>query len=560
MAREQDGRERRTDDRLLDRRSYLKLAGASAATVAAGTATAQTSSRTLDVSDGERIDSYLEGISDGETVVIPEGRYPFGGATIAANDATIKSDGATFVSQGATRLDIKGSGWEFGGVEFDQTGGSNQLMVFPSGSGWRLHSCGWVGSLSAGNYLVYPAVAGGAQGEIDRCWFGDGVSADRSESAIKAGGGLDGDLWVRRSYFYQSGAYGVQTVNPPEMKGTINFDRCYFENCYLSCLRTGNDYGETCRVENCTILYDSKEETPAIQGSGVKAFRGVWAFWGPVEVVGTDVTNPFGPALVTSSNHGSPSITVDGGNVDGGVSGNVTVRDNVGSNPTTSPPTGCVTSANDAVSGQSSSSDSSTTTDGSSSSDFPNTLSISGGSADNVLDYEFSVTDQVRKSTARGASINDEDVIDGNTATGAIAGGTDSYEFGGKISSFTIDGNATIYLNGSEVTADSLGDATTTTDSGGSGDSGSGTSSRQYDGQLVIDGTDHPDRVTTYEFKIEGDARKSSELGSINSFDTFENGVISGRVIGGKDGFEISGEIVGFEVDGKATIDYQDGN
>lgn len=557
MAREQNERTQRTDDSLLDRRSYLKLAGAAAATISTGSvAAAQSESRTLDVSDGERIDSHLEGINDGETVVIPNGTYPFGGATISADNVTIEGDGATFVSQGVSRLRIRGNNWEFGGVTFDQRGGSNQAILFPSGSGWRFHSCAWVGSLSAGNYLVYPAVADGGQAELDRCWFGDGVSSDRSESAIKAGSSLHGDLWVRRSYFYQSGAYGVQTIDPPKMRGTLNFDRCYFENCYLSCLRTGNDYGETCTVKNCTIVYDSKAETPAIQGRGVKAFRGVWAFWGPVEVVDTDVTNPFGPALVTSGNHGSPSITVDGGNIDGGVYGNVTTGSDVGSNASTTPPSECVTSASEAADptqfdtgSDSDSSDDGTPTE---TSDFPHTISVvSDGSG--VVSYEFTVSEQIRKSTARGASKDSEDQIDGGTVAGAVAGGTDSYEFGGQISSFSMDGNATIYFDGSEVSADSLADATTTPDSGTDDDT-----SEQYEGQLVIDGTDHPRRACTYKFKVEGDVRKSSELGSINAFDTIQDGVVSGRVVDGKDAYEISGNVVGFSMDGKATVGYKD--
>lgn len=642
MAREQNGSTNRTDDRLLDRRSYLKLAGVAAATVTTGTAAAsQSSSRTLGVSDGERIDSYLEQIGDGETVVIPDGTYTFNSATISADNVTVKGDGATFVSRGATRLNIRGTNWEFGGVTFDQTGGSSQVMIFPSGSEWRLHSCAWVGELSAGNYLIYPAVDAGSQAELDRCWFGDGVSDDRSESAIKANGGVDGDLWVRRTYFYQNGSYGVQTVNPPDMRGTVNYDQCYFENCYLDCLRAGNNFGKTAEVTDCTLVYDSQGETPAVQSTGQKAFRGVWAFWGNVAVRDTDITNPFGPALVASSNHGSPSITMTGGNLAGSVAGDVTVADDVGDDPSTTPPAECVTSAAEAVAidgdgppatepepepegvvfelvasddaqseayhfavdgnvskhtaGDNAADNNDEITESSDgtvsvagvagngygdafyvdgevteleldpakwtlywdgeevtrddlvtdapddgTSEFPHTLSIVAETSD-VVNYEFTVTEQARKSTARSASKNPGDQIDDGTVTGSIAGGTDSYEFGGKISSFTIDGKATVYLDGSQIAPDEL------------------TEGQEYSGKLVLDGTANPRRVSTYEFTVSGDVTKSGELGSINSLDSISENTVTGRVINGKDGYEISGEIVSFKIDGRATINYEEG-
>lgn len=639
MAREQNGSTNRTDDSLIDRRSYLRLAGMAAATVATGTATAsQSSSRTLGVSDGERIDSYLEQIGDGETVIIPEGSYTFSGATISADNVTIEGHGATFVSQGANRLNIRGTNWEFGGVTFDQSGGSNQVMIFPSGSGWRLHSCAWVGELSAGNYLIYPELAGGSQGEIDRCWFGDGVSDDRSESAIVGFGAIHGDLWIRRSYFYQNGVYGTNTTDPPEMDGIINYEQCYFENCYLDCLRAGN-YNQTATVRDCVLVYDSRSETPAVQSTGQKAYRGVWAFWGDVEVRGTDITNPFGPALVTSSNHGSPSITMTGGNLSGSAVGNVTVADDVGDDPSTTPPAECVTSAAEAVAidgggapttepepdgvlfelvasddaqseayhfavdgnvskhttgdnaadandeitensdgtvsvagvagngygdayyvdgevteleldpakwtlvwdgGEVTRDDLVTDTSDGGTSDLPHTLSIVAETND-VVEYEFIVTEQARKSTARGASKNPDDQINDGVVTGSIAGGTDSYEFDGKISSFSIDGKATVYLDDSQVASSELNEKS------------------KYSGKLVLDGTANPRRASTYEFTVNGDVRKSGMLGSMNPFDSISENTVSGRVVNGKDGYRISGEIVNFKIDGRATINYEEG-
>lgn len=346
------GPESRGKKSLMDRRSVLKLAGGTAAGIATGLSgigtAAADSAETIDIDDGERIDPYLENISDGDAIRIPQGTYTFGGAEIDADNWSLDGQGCTFKPPGRRDLDLTGDNWSFGGVRFD-TEGDRQVRLYPTGNDWRFHSCAWDGPNTNANYLVYPRVNEGHSAEIDRCWFGAGCGENRSESAIKGGKDWDGDVWIRRSYFRQNGSYSIQTMSPPPMRGTANFDRCYFENCYLSCLRTGNYYGKTCHVTDCVLVYDSREETPAMQGSGVKAYRGVWGFWGDVEVTDTDIKNPFGAAVATSSRHGDAHVTVKGGNVTGAIDTQVTVRDNVGSNPSTTPPEECVTSVDEAI-------------------------------------------------------------------------------------------------------------------------------------------------------------------------------------------------------------------
>ena len=77
--------------------------------------------------------------------------------------------------------------------------------------------------------------------------------------------------------------------------------------------------------------------------------------------------------------------------------------------------------------------------------------------------------------------------------------------------------------------------------------------------KLVIDGSNTPRRASTYEFNVSGVARKSADLGSINEYDTVSGGTISGRVIGGTDGYRFSGEITSFSLSGPASVTVEDG-
>jgi len=219
---------------------------------------------------------------------------------------------------------------------------------------------------------------------------------------------------------------------------------------------------------------------------------------------------------------------------------------------------------NGGSSGDSSGSDDSTTDDSASGDDasgdttteLPNTLSVTGDGSESVS-YSFSVTDTIEKSTARNGSISAEDTINSGTVEGVVAGGTDSYDYAGRISSFSIDGSATIYRNGEQVSASSLGGNSTQT-GGSSGDGAAEDSDSSLPNLVVIDGSNAPNAATSYTFDVDGDVAKDPEHGSVNAFDDISDGTVSGRVIGGKDAFRFAGEITRFETDGAAFVSVQD--
>ncbi|MFC7080773.1 hypothetical protein [Halorussus caseinilyticus] len=130
---------------------------------------------------------------------------------------------------------------------------------------------------------------------------------------------------------------------------------------------------------------------------------------------------------------------------------------------------------------------------------------------------------------------------DGTVTVSGVAGNGygDSYFVDGDVISMDLDESKwTIRYGGEEV----------------------GVSDLSLPNKLVIDGSNAPRLASDYTFEVSGTARKSAALGSVNDHDTISDGQISGRVIGGKDGFRFSGEITAFELDGPATVQVEDGS
>ena len=74
----------------------------------------------------------------------------------------------------------------------------------------------------------------------------------------------------------------------------------------------------------------------------------------------------------------------------------------------------------------------------------PNTLTITGQGT--RANYSFRATGELE-----GARLTSEDSITGSSATGAIRGGTDRYQFSDRVRNFTVSGPVTVRLNGEVV-------------------------------------------------------------------------------------------------------------
>ena len=161
----------------------------------------------------------------------------------------------------------------------------------------------------------------------------------------------------------------------------------------------------------------------------------------------------------------------------------------------------------------------------------PRTLSIESNGG--RFSYEFTVSGDLEKSTARGATIDDNDSVSGSTAVGqGGGGGIDSYDFSGEIERLTVDGDATVYRNGEEIDPDEFGVVDTLT---------------------IESGTQAEYELAASE-SLEKTARANA---TVDPNDTIEGTTATGQVgKGGRDSYAIGGEITRLILDGGATLYY----
>ena len=247
------------------------------------------------------------------------------------------------------------------------------------------------------------------------------------------------------------------------------------------------------------------------------------------------------------------------------------------------------------------------------------TLSITsvGGSTS----YRFTVGDDVERTTTNGATVDDNDVVDGKTVTGQVGGGgRDSYSISGGIVSFEMDGDALVYLNDREMEAGQFSNNTITIASDGGPSSyrlaasvalgksdamnatvddnddlsgahatgqvdGGGRDSYGFSGEITafsqdgdasvylnseeVDPDSLPDNTltvssqggrSTYEFTVDGDVGKTTTNGAtVDDNDTISGNTVSGQVGGGgRDSYSISGTVSAFDIDGDAALYFND--
>ncbi|MFC7157959.1 hypothetical protein ACFQPA_21305 [Halomarina halobia] len=163
-----------------------------------------------------------------------------------------------------------------------------------------------------------------------------------------------------------------------------------------------------------------------------------------------------------------------------------------------------------------------------------NTIEVIGSDDEAVASYSFTVDGAI--APAPDGTVDSEDNISGGSAEGAVSGGVDRYRFSGSVTSLDVDGEASVRVNGSEVTPDQFG-----------GD--------PLPNLVVVEGKGEE---STYRFETSGTVEKYGEIGSVNADDRVEGGVVSGTVGGGADAYRFSGDLTTFEVDGTANIRFDD--
>ena len=266
MARDDTARDTDSEQSLLDRRSYLKLAGAAAASVAAAGAS----------SGSANAASY-------DTITVPAG---------------------------GTEVITVGSGETFENTLIDMTadGASAQLNV--SGDDWTVRNVAFKGNHPGGNYLLTPGVTSeDGHGLIENVYMGDGQTEGSGKGGIWVNGNLPhrGTITFRNvhvAHMIDNGLYGMDG-GYHGVGGVVNVEDSYFDSNNIANIRVGSVDGRVCHVKNCVVKADSTRPCgTGCSSPGATNSRGVWAWFGPVEVTDSDVGGS------------SPRATKDGGYIE----------------------------------------------------------------------------------------------------------------------------------------------------------------------------------------------------------------------------------------------------
>ena len=152
------------------------------------------------------------------------------------------------------------------------------------------------------------------------------------------------------------------------------------------------------------------------------------------------------------------------------------------------------------------------------------TLVIEG--FDSQTSYSFTVGNDLEKSTAEGATIDDNDEIIDQNAHGQVWEGKDAYTFDGPLYSFDFDrsGEINVTLDGEPARVGNRPDHT-----------------------LLIEGFGP---VTSYSFSTSGRAERSDAYNAtVDSTEKINAYGVSGAVQNGQDAFTYDGELLSFDFD-----------
>ncbi|MWV39239.1 hypothetical protein [Natrialba sp. INN-245] len=340
---------------------------------------------------------------------------------------------------------------------FDLTNGNSVLLLVEGGNS-VIRNIGFRG-LHRGDEFMISITAPSGDVLIENVYLGDG-STKEGESFVHGPGAVfyhrnaSCDVTFRHCNVQgwpNNGFYCSNTASG----GSARFENCYGKNNGVSTYRVagGNDV-----ISNCVAYNDGTDYGPGWGGYVEDAGRPVWVWpGGPVTIEDSEFASGGYPHAMVL--RGSGRAQMSGGAISGSVQGGGLERSSVSGSPELSPPAGVPTSAEEAASGASSSrrdgdgADEDTTDDSS----LPNLLVVDGDPSD-ASRYEFEVGGDVEKSNADGASIDEEDVVDGSSVYGSVADWKDAFRFSGDLEGLTVDGPATVRVNDEVVDPDAFGE------------------------------------------------------------------------------------------------------
>jgi hypothetical protein len=166
------------------------------------------------------------------------------------------------------------------------------------------------------------------------------------------------------------------------------------------------------------------------------------------------------------------------------------------------------------------------------------TLSIVGRSG--LAEYDLTVDGTIEPNPNRGTFDANDSAANGAADGSVGAGGTDSYLFTGEVTSFSLTGDAAVYIDNLQVEPSALG---------------SGADSA-LPNAIIFDGAGY-DGTCEYQFTVDGDVEKSTELGPTEASDRIDGQTVTGSVTAGRDAYRFSGELTDLDVNGSATVRFE---
>ena len=451
------------------------------------------------------------------------------------------------VSAGDVHQITLGSGDTLENVLIDITASRADVAIRASGNDWTIRNVGIRGQSERGRGDVQWAVLWvDGNGTIENVYLGDGCvsGVDRTGIAAQARqhSGHFEVLNCHVARWSDNGIYTAHAVN--HAQGTVHLRDCYFRDNNVTHYRVACD-GDS--VVGCVA--HNTGNVPALPNGEVWS-RGVFTYYGDpagrvrIEDCDIDVTssNTNGRAFAFAghSSGGGESTTIHVENTEhrGEVTGpSVEFAGGNGNAPDVTPPAGVPMSAEEAASGGGQEDDSGSE-NGDEDEDETRVITIRDETGWRQVNYEFAVSGDLEKSTDNDATIDDDDIVDGSTATGHVWGGTDSYRFTGEIEEFWVDAPATVLVDGEEV------------------DPGELMGDLPAEDTRVITIHDETGRWhVDYEFSVSGDLERSLDEGAtIDEWNVVDGSTASGHVRGWKDSYRFTGEITDFKVDVPVTV------
>jgi len=531
-----------TESTSVNRRSYLKMAGAAAVgTAAISTTSAAEDHDVIEVGPGE---TYSARLGDGdslENVIID----------ITANGAgySIKADG---------------DGWAIRNVGvrglWDHTPSSSPLTVeVPDSNGSAL---------------------------IENVYLPGVEDYQRDDpTGIYVFPSTAGTLEIRNVYIAQCGDNGIYASAPanpdshpvPGAHGSIQIYDSYITRCRVNV-----------RLSTASSLAENVVSTNPVGGKA--AFRDYYGLG--VTFRNCDAYSPGNKCFKSGSStwNGSrdvscgPGPTLENCRAEGGtiISGPCPVNGSPDSNPRTEPPEGVPLSAKDAASGDASSSNSQQEDtapipeDAASIEDVwnnseTNHIVLSGGD-DGGAGYQLNGFGKV--AIGDGANTSPDDPYRDSTTIedsefeikGHLGGASDDWHVTGAIESVDVNGSVMATINGTEFDPNEIegvgswdnnevDDDTETDDTEEGGQA-------ELTNSIVIDGTVSEDEVVMYSFEVDGEIQKSEGLTSLANdrrpWDTMQSVSSDTEAVGvignGSDGYRYFGNITSLEIKGDADV------